>query len=113
MFRVSYPFFLSCSFFIPFLTINNKEKKYIVMSHIRWGREQNTLCKGVETFSEQTCFKALRGSSKWKAEREQYLLEVGVKYIFRFVFETMGKTNGEAQNGKPMCDLITLYVSRF
>ena len=35
------------------------------------GGEQNTIYKGVETFPH---FKALRGSSKGKAQRGQYLL---------------------------------------
>ena len=48
----------------------------IVMSHIGWGGEQITLYKGVETFPWQTRFKDLRGSSKGKAQRGQYLLAV-------------------------------------
>ena len=40
---------------------------WIVMSHIGWGGEQNTIYNGVETFPWQTRFKALRGSSKGKA----------------------------------------------
>ena len=46
------------------------------MSHIGWVGEQITLYKGVETFLQQTRFKALRGSPKGKAQRGQYLLAV-------------------------------------
>ena len=45
----------------------------LVMSHIGWGGEQTTIYKGiykgVETFTNQTRFKALRGSPKGKAQR--------------------------------------------
>ena len=47
-------------------------------SHIGWGGEWNTLYKGVETSPEHTCFKALRGSLKGKAQRGQYLLVMGL-----------------------------------
>ena len=46
------------------------------MSHIGWGGEQITIYKGMETFTQQTRFKALRGSPKGKAQRGQYLLAV-------------------------------------
>ena len=52
------------------------KRGWIVMSHIGWGGEQNTLYKGVETFPWQTRFKALRGSLKGKAQRGQYLIAV-------------------------------------
>ena len=48
------------------------------MSHIGWEGEQNTIYKGVETFPWQTRFKALTGNLKGKAQREQYLLAVGL-----------------------------------
>ena len=44
-------------------------KTLVVMSHIGWGGEQTTIYTDVETR-----FKALRGSSKGKAQRRQYLL---------------------------------------
>ena len=49
---------------------------WIVTSHIGWGGEQNTLWKGVETFTYQTRFKAVRESPKGKDQRRQYLLAV-------------------------------------
>ena len=46
-----------------------------------WLREeQNTIYKGVETFHQETRFKALRGSPKGKAQREQYLLVVDLSH---------------------------------
>ena len=48
------------------------EGGWIVMSHISWGGEQTTITtiyKGVETFPQQTRFKALRGSPRGKAQR--------------------------------------------
>ena len=45
------------------------EGGWIVISHIDWEGEQNTLYKGVETFPQQTRFKALRGSPKGKAQK--------------------------------------------
>ena len=52
------------------------EGGWIVMSHIGWGGEQITIYKGVETFPSRRVVKALRGSSKGKAQRGQYLLAV-------------------------------------
>ena len=52
------------------------EGGWIVMSHIGWVEEQITLYKGMETFPQQTRFKALRGCPKRKAQRGQYLLAV-------------------------------------
>ena len=52
--------------------------KHIEIFHIGWGGERKTLYKGVETFPYQTCFKALRGNPKGKAQRGQYLLAVGL-----------------------------------
>ena len=46
------------------------------MSHIGWGGKQTTIYEGMETFPSQTCFKALWGSPKGKAQRGQYLLAV-------------------------------------
>ena len=48
------------------------------MSHVDWGGEPITLYKGVETFPQQTRFKALRESPKGKTEKEQYLLTVNL-----------------------------------
>ena len=42
------------------------------------GGERNILYKGVETFPEQTRFKALRRILKGKSQRGQYLLVVGL-----------------------------------
>ena len=53
-----------------------------MMSDIGWRWEQTTVYKGVETFPEQTRFKALRGSPKGKAQKRQYLLAVDLdRYI--------------------------------
>ena len=51
-------------------------QEYSCDVHVGWGGEQNTLYKEVETFPQQTRFKALRGSPKRKAQRGQYLLAV-------------------------------------
>ena len=56
----------------------------IVMSHIGWGGEQITIYKGVETFPQQTHFKALRESPRGKAQRGQYLLAMDLgPYMFK------------------------------
>ena len=64
-------------------------KGWIVMSHISWGGEQTTIYKGVKTFSQQTRFKALKGSTKGKAQREQYLLAVDLVVTNIFFFQNI------------------------
>ena len=42
----------------------------VMMSHIGWGGEQNTIYKSVETFPYQTRFKALREARKGKLKED-------------------------------------------
>ena len=86
------------------------EGGWIVMSHINWGREQITIYKGVDTFPLQTRFKALRGTPKGKAQREQYLLAVDLdRYIITHFLMCYYITSMVKKDSKILPILRTLH----
>ena len=60
-------------------------------TYIGWGGERSTLYKGVETSPYRRVLKTLKGSPKRKAQREQYLLAMGLgRYIKSVCFDLSG-----------------------